>query len=78
MERTVKNECQTYTIDEAAKIIGIARVSAYAAVHDGTIPTIKIGKRLLVPKAALERLLSGQTSQNERRQTGSGTRPGQI
>jgi len=55
-----KNERQTYTVDEAAKIIGIARVSAYAAVHSGAIPTIKIGKRLLVPKTALERLLNGQ------------------
>jgi excisionase family DNA binding protein len=74
----MENECRTYTIEEAAKIIGIARVSAYAAVHSGTIPTLRIGKRLLVPKVALERLLSGQTAQNERCQAEPGTRPGRT
>lgn len=50
---------QTYTITEVARILGVGRTAAYEAARTGEIPTIKIGKRLLVPKPALESLLSG-------------------
>ena len=47
----------TITIEEAAKRLGIGRNQAYAAASKGQIPTIRIGKRILVPVAALDRLL---------------------
>ena len=47
----------TYTVPEAGRLLGISRGAAYAAAADKTIPTIRIGRRLLVPRAALERLL---------------------
>lgn len=47
----------TYTVMEAAKILGIGRDTAYRAVLEGQIPSIRIGKRLLIPKQALEKLL---------------------
>ena len=50
---------RTTTITEAAKVLGIGRNQAYEAARRGEIPTIKIGKRLLVPEAALERMLEG-------------------
>lgn len=50
----------TVTIEEAAEILGIGRGSAYEAARRGEIPTLKIGKRLLVPKAQLERMLRGE------------------
>ena len=49
----------TMTVEEAAKALGISRAFAYEAVNNGDIPTIRIGRRILVPKAALNRLLSG-------------------
>jgi excisionase family DNA binding protein len=48
---------QTYNIDEVARILGIGRNQAYEAVRAGQIPSIRIGKRLLVPRTALDRLL---------------------
>ena len=48
---------QTLTVPEVAKVLGIGRAAAYEAARTGQIPTIKIGKRILVPVAALERLL---------------------
>ncbi len=52
----------TLTVDETAKCLGIGRNSAYEAIARGEIPVIRVGKRLLVPKAALEILLaSGQS-----------------
>jgi excisionase family DNA binding protein len=50
-------EKQTLTIGEAAQILGLGRNSAYEAVRRGEIPALKIGRRLIVPRPALERLL---------------------
>jgi excisionase family DNA binding protein len=52
----------TYTIEEAAKILRIGRSSAYSAAERGELPTIRLGKRILVPKAALDRLLAGEAA----------------
>lgn len=43
----------TITVEEAGEILGIARSTAYAAAQAGQLPTIRIGRRLLVPTAAL-------------------------
>ncbi|TPM11530.1 helix-turn-helix domain-containing protein [Mesorhizobium sp. B2-3-11] len=52
----------TLTIVEASRRLGIGRNQAYEAARKGEIPSIKIGKRLLVPKVALERMLSGEAA----------------
>ena len=49
---------RTLTVPEAAKILGIGRNQAYDAARSGEIPTIRIGGRILVPLAALEKLLA--------------------
>jgi excisionase family DNA binding protein len=56
-------QCRTRTIEQAAKALGIGRNQAYEAARRGEIPTIRIGKRVLVPTAALERLLAGESNQ---------------
>ncbi len=48
-------ERQTYTIEEAAKIVGICRAVAY---RKGVLPTVQIAGRRLVPKVALDRMLA--------------------
>jgi excisionase family DNA binding protein len=48
---------QTLTVEEAGQQLGISRNSAYEAAHSGQIPTIRIGRLLLVPKAAFNRML---------------------
>ena len=50
---------RTISITEAAKVLGVGRNQAYEAARRGEIPTIRIGKRLIVPVAALERMLQG-------------------
>ena len=52
-----KPERRTFTVQEAAHVLGIGRTSAYDAVRRGDIPVIRVGRRLLVPRAALEKLL---------------------
>jgi excisionase family DNA binding protein len=53
------NKCRTLTIEEAAEELGISRGKGYDAAKSGEIPTIKIGRRLLVPRVALDRMLEG-------------------
>ena len=45
------------TVDECAVYLRIARGLAYSMIHEGRIPSIRLGKRILVPRAALERML---------------------
>ena len=52
---------QTMNVEDAGKILGLCRNAAYEAVKRGEIPTIKIGRRLLVPLIALEKLLNNET-----------------
>ena len=52
---------RTLSVPEAGRELGIGRNQAYEAVRRGEIPVIKIGKRLIVPRAAFERLLAGET-----------------
>ena len=48
----------TISVPEAGRLLGIGRNSAYVAASCGQIPTIRIGRMLRVPKAALMRMLS--------------------
>lgn len=50
---------RTVTVAEAARLLGIGRASAYQAVATGAIPSLRLGRRIVVPIAALERMLSG-------------------
>lgn len=43
----------TLTVEEAGELLGISRGSAYQAARDGTIPTLRIGRRVIVPTARL-------------------------
>ena len=48
----------TWSVTEAAQLLGISRASAYEAAHRGELPVRVIGRRMLVPRVALLRLLS--------------------
>ena len=52
-----KEHRRTLSVPEAGQELGIGRNQAYNAARSGEIPTIRIGGRLLVPRAAFERLL---------------------
>ena len=54
----------TVTVEEAARLLGIGRNSAYEAVRRGELPVIRLGRRYLVPRAALERMLAEATSRH--------------
>ena len=50
----------TFTIEEAAELLGISRNSAYAAARSGElagVPVIRVGRRMIVPASPLRALL---------------------
>ena len=59
-EAVVNGGRLVYSVDEAAKMLGVSRNSAFAAAAKGDIPTIRIGRRLLVPKVQFDALLAGR------------------
>jgi excisionase family DNA binding protein len=59
MEELPKVRRKTLTVSEAAEALGVSRQQAYDAAKTGEIPTIKVGKRILVPVAAFNKLLEG-------------------
>ena len=47
----------TYSVEESARYLGIGRSTAYAAAKDGSLPTIRVSNRILVPAAKLRAML---------------------
>jgi len=52
-----ESEKLTLNVNEAATVLGISRGLAYQLIQEKRLPTIKLGKRLLIPKVALEKML---------------------
>lgn len=52
-------ERRTYTVEDVGRVLGIGRNSMYKAVERGDVRCIRIGKRIVIPKAEVERLLHG-------------------
>jgi excisionase family DNA binding protein len=56
----------TYTVAEVAKLLGISRATAYEQANSGALPSIKMGRRILIPKMAFERFLQLKTEEFEK------------
>ena len=46
------------TVSGVAKILRIGRITAYQPIARGEIPSIRIGKRILIPRHLLEEFLN--------------------
>ncbi len=51
----------TISVEEAGELLGISRRSAYRAAATGELPTLRLGRRLLVPTPRLRKLLGDVT-----------------
>jgi excisionase family DNA binding protein len=50
------------TVEEAANLLGESRSTFYRAIKDGTfpLPVYRIGRRMKIPRLAVERLIAGE------------------
>jgi excisionase family DNA binding protein len=80
----VSNEPLLVSVREAARLLGIGRDACYALIHERRLPNVKIGRRILIPRQALERwvaqIANGDgLSESERPGSDSrGARPDQV
>jgi hypothetical protein len=55
---TISNDEKTLSVPEAGKrYFGISKVASWDAAKRGDIPTIRVGKLVRVPIAAMERIM---------------------
>lgn len=50
------------SVTEAAAWLGISRTLAYELVARGELPSLRLGRRVLIPRRPLERLVEGGTA----------------
>ena len=55
--RDSMNERLTFTVDEVARLLGVSRSGAYDSITRGEIPSLNIGRRVLVPRDAFLEML---------------------
>jgi excisionase family DNA binding protein len=60
----VMAEPLTLTVPQVAELLGISRGLAYEAARRGDLPTVKLGRRILVPRARLLALLGDLPASN--------------
>lgn len=55
------------TVEEAAALLGISRAFAYELVADGSLPCLRLRRRIVVPRVALLRMLDGTAARDDDR-----------
>jgi len=58
MAKGKQTERLTYSVPEAAALLGVGRNQAYDAAKSGELPTVRIGNRILVPREAFHEKLA--------------------
>ena len=51
------------SVPEAARLLGVGTTFGWAMVRNGEIPSVRLGRRVLVPRAALEQLAGTHQAQ---------------
>ena len=49
--------------DELVGILRVSRPTVYKYLREGTIPSVKVGRRILIPQKALDDFLNGKPAQ---------------
>lgn len=57
MSQTEPYQSLVYTVPEAGALLGLTKNASYEAAKRGDIPTIRLGKLIKVPKAALHAMI---------------------
>ncbi len=59
----------TLTVEEAAELLGVSRALGYELVARGEIPSLRLGRRIVVPRRAIEAMLDAALDASEPRMT---------
>ena len=65
MQRTPQNrpslECRVYVTEDLMQLLGVSRSVAYCLVNRQDFPSIRVGRKILIPRDAFEKWLEVQT-----------------
>lgn len=59
----MKQDSLTVTVEEVARLLGISRAFAYSLVARNELPSLRLGRRVVIPRRALDRLLDPEPEQ---------------
>jgi hypothetical protein len=68
--RKCADERLTYDVPAAGRLLGLSRNGAYEAAKAGLIPVLTVGRRKLVPMAALHQMLAAAGVDRQRARVG--------
>jgi excisionase family DNA binding protein len=51
------DEQPVLTVSEAARLLRLSRAFTYELVASGKLPSVRFGRRIMIPRAAIERIL---------------------
>ncbi len=60
--RAAKPAPELLTPEEARKRCRLGRNAVYEAIARGEIPSIRLGRKILIPRVALDRMLAGEAA----------------
>ena len=55
--RVAGHERRAFSVSEAAAMLGLHRQTLAAAIRRGELPAVRLGRKVLIPSAAIERFL---------------------
>lgn len=76
MEMSNQSDLLVLTPAETARLLRIGRATCYEQIRLGVIPSIRCGRRILVPRAALIKMLEGVKGDDSRPEKPNGYRSG--
>lgn len=56
-EQRIDRNRRVWSVDETARILGISRAHAYELIARRELPSLRLGRRIVIPKHALDALL---------------------
>jgi len=60
---SAKVACQVLTVSQAAEALGISRTLAYELVARSELPSVRLGRRIVVPRRVVDALLASALAQ---------------
>jgi excisionase family DNA binding protein len=51
------DEQPVLTVSEAARLLRLSRAFVYELIARGELPSVRFGRRIMIPRAAIERIL---------------------
>lgn len=57
-----KSPAAALTLTEVAQVLGVDRRTVARAIQDGTVPAVKFGRRVLIPREAFLAMFSTNTN----------------